>query len=219
MIDVDELSAMFRSEARDRLNELTSALRNQQNDRLGNHAFDEACRAAHNLKGAALTVGANPVAGLCRMLELELHAQSESNQPTTAEQIATWLYVVSEMQGIIDDPNLIHIQLVGFSDSSSAPEAESNQDHVSPGDVTKAAAAPESADELATQLVQVARIQQRLTERVRTIQTHVERCEYTKDPASRVDPVIIELRSDLAGLQAELQELQLITSKFAPEPK
>lgn len=110
---LDELRETFRQEAAELLGELANILEAQRSKQAQPGALVAARRVAHNLKGAAITVGAHPIAGPCHALEDELEAASKSPIPPSAEQIETWLSIVAELETATDDPQLIQF---GFSE-------------------------------------------------------------------------------------------------------
>lgn len=204
MIGVGELSEMFHTEAHECLDELARVLKAQQLTPQDLTGFDAARRAAHNLKGAALTVGVQPIAGLCLILENEVHAQIESNQPPATEQIATWLYMVSEMQGIIDDPDIIRVQLHGFSDLPELPRDEP----ISPANPLEITSAGRGdAGTLAAQLGHVIQIQQGVAERAQSLQACIENVTRTDWDAPATQRFISGLRADLAALCQQVEGL------------
>ncbi|HMA95013.1 MAG TPA: Hpt domain-containing protein, partial [Polyangiaceae bacterium] len=106
---LDELRETFRQEAVELLGELAKILEAQRSNQAEPGALVAARRVAHNLKGAAITVGAHPIAGPCHALEDELEAASKSPNPPSAEQLESWLYLVTELQTATDDPKLIQL--------------------------------------------------------------------------------------------------------------
>lgn len=97
----------FRQEATELLNELARILETQRAGATDPAAFIAARRVAHNLKGAALSVGAQRIIEPCHSLEDELEAVASSTVPPAADQIERWLDLVSELQQAVEAPNLV----------------------------------------------------------------------------------------------------------------
>lgn len=217
MSDLEELANVFRSEATERLNELGEALRAQSSSPQDEGALDSARRAAHNLKGAALTVGARPIAAICEVLEHEIQVVNESGTAPSTEQIATWLYLVTEIQGIVANPNIVQIQ-VADSPAFSTPAEDglynaSVAGHVPPSRADAAlSVAALSRNELAARVEQAVLIRQRMMEQVQAIQTFYD-AGAQASPSSGAQLAnglpyhVVGLREAIEGLGVVLGEL------------
>jgi chemotaxis protein histidine kinase CheA len=224
MSDFDELSNVFRSEAHERLDELFVALRGQRLEQHDGARLDAARRAAHNLKGAALTVGARPIAGLCDILETELQAQCGSGAAPNAEQMATWLYLVTEIEGIVDQSNIVHIQLDGFSGNSKPGDDELSKGYSSARipildfdtalngtmDLNTGA---HRLENVAQRVEQVMRIHERLTEQVQALQAlHDDAAG--KEGTTSTQPTA-GFGSYLENLRKEVRRLGVVCNELA----
>lgn len=106
---LDELRETFRQEAIELLNELAKILEGLRNRNADASALVAARRVAHNLKGAAITVGAQRIAGPCHALEDEFEIAAKTKEVPTADQVESWLFLVTELQAATDDPNIVAI--------------------------------------------------------------------------------------------------------------
>jgi HPt (histidine-containing phosphotransfer) domain-containing protein len=228
MTEMDELAKMFHSEAHERLDELSEALQ-VQGPGLRSTGLDSARRAAHNLKGAALTVGAQPIAGLCAILENEVKTLAESDAAPSAEQIATCLYIVSEMAGIIDEPSMVRIQLSDWLSPTGTEKIESRLEHTADGApmrsvdmVAMAATAasintkPLDIDRLTARVKQVAQIQRQLFECARALQdVHDEAARCEARETGQGGQLVSGLSANLARLRDGVQRLGLVADELA----
>ena len=98
----------FREEATELLNELAQLLEAGRASGLDPEALVAARRVAHNLKGAALSVGAGRVVEPCHALEDEFELLASSSEPVAAERLDDWLRVVTQLHRAVEDPRLVN---------------------------------------------------------------------------------------------------------------
>ncbi len=211
MIQLDKLAEMFHSEAHERLDELARVFNSQRAELVDETGLDRARRAAHNLKGAAVTVGAQPIAGLCQILESELQLVV----PPSSDQIATWLYLVGEIRGLLEHPGIVNIQLDGFSEFIGSSEGDTACAASSKPESSQSGSTDQSGADLAARVTELGGVQRRLTAQAQTLQVLFEGIA-ADGTASAEDRRTTEFRSCLAQLMRELQVLgdsvsQLVT--------
>lgn len=107
MSELDELIAIFRLEAGELLGGMAAALCTQCGNLPDREAIAVVQRIAHNLKGAALTVGAQRIVEPCETLESEVRAASAEDELPGSEQIESWLRAVTDMFATLGDPDVI----------------------------------------------------------------------------------------------------------------
>lgn len=116
MSDFEELVRVFRNEATERLEELIGILQAVESA----EAIRSAKSAAHNLKGAALTVGAQIIAGPCQVFEEEFQAALNSGTLPCKVQLETWVQILTELKDIVGSPTLLPLNFGGLAELGNA---------------------------------------------------------------------------------------------------
>lgn len=183
----------FRQEATELLDELAQTVEKGRSGDLDTSTLTSARRIAHNLKGAALSVGATRVVDACHSLETELEAAASSAQIPTAERIEQWLGTITELQLAIEDPNVVPV-------GPAAPTPDPVKVEATP----EPAAAAETTirvevrrlDDVLDQVSEVALTQARLAQHSREL----SRIQRELEQAAGLGAPVEELLRDLGNL-------------------
>lgn len=224
---LEELRETFRQEAIDLLNELARILGELRDRRDDSAALVAARRIAHNLKGAAITVGAHRIAGPCHLLEDDLEIASKAKEPPSSDRVESWLFLVTELQAASNDPNVVAICFTNasLSQPGSAPTPEPEVSPLAspkPAEPTCAEVQGPAADqtlptgrvatghwdEVMAHAREVARIQSRLAEQMRALQICRQQeaqclaaqAQSSTRAATEFDRVMRQLRQDIEEL-------------------
>ncbi len=211
------LLATFRQEATELLDELARILETERAGATGAAAFVAARRVAHNLKGAALSVGALRISDPCHALEDELEAVATSGAAPTAEQIAKWLDVVTELGHVAEDPNLVPASspLSEAHDAKAPPPpaAAPSAGHAGPMETT-IRVETRRLDDVMGHVREVVQTQARLSRRsadLRTLEGEFDQALATGAPLS---DILRHLRTLLDEDQRELQEFGYLADRL-----
>jgi two-component system chemotaxis sensor kinase CheA len=196
------LTDTFRQEGTELLAELAKALEAQRGGERDEAALTTARRVAHNLKGAALVVGARPIAELCHFLEDELETARQS-EGVSADRVDGWLSIVNDLEKAVDV-----FQFAETPDTTN--EAENPEPAVDPGSAPEATIRVEirRLDEVMGDLREIAQSQVRLAEQNRVLRAICE--ELTGSPLmvpGQHAPVARRLATGLQQIQQQTQEL------------
>jgi chemotaxis protein histidine kinase CheA len=190
----------FRQEATELLDELAHLLETQRNGEFDSAVFVDARRVTHNLKGAALSVGALRISEPCHTLEDEFVAVASSAAPPTPEQLERWLELVTELQRALEDPNLVPLPSPESDASPSEsvaetaePVAEAAEPVAKPAAERVAGPAIERAAGAATPMETTIRVE---TRRLDDVMGHVREVALTQARLSQRNTLLSALEKE-----------------------
>lgn len=230
MNEIDELIETFRLEAAEFLDELTRVL-DVQRFTLGDaRAFMTASRIAHNLKGAALTVGAHRLADSSHALETELEATATQGKLPNRHQVETWLREVAVMSSRLGDAELVDcaflantLRASGVRNGATPNVAPSTASTNEPSLIT-VCVETRHIDTVATQARNASEILVQMTERTQTLHRlfNEASCPPTKEDSGsqfRQDfgNLLLQLRQDLRELERIVLNDDLCQNRTSPQ--
>jgi CheY-like chemotaxis protein/HPt (histidine-containing phosphotransfer) domain-containing protein len=214
MDDFDDLVAMFRSEATELLGQMAGIFEAQRGNVCDPQAFVAARRIAHNLRGMALTVGAQALVDPCSTIESELETVGARSELPSTQQVELWLRVVTDLHGVLDDPdsteNLAHSARARVLPDEPVPDPAIA---VAPS-LTTICIEKRQVDEVIVRAQHAGQKQVRLAEHVRSLQAVFD------DDSSKPDPESLDVRnrhdvvSTLRLMREDVQELGCLVEEL-----
>jgi two-component system chemotaxis sensor kinase CheA len=201
----------FRQEATELLDELAQTLERQRDGTAEPSALTAARRIAHNLKGAALSVGASRITEPCHTLEDEFERVADEGIPPAAERIEEWLHVVTELQRAVEDPSLIPTP-----DTTPSPESaakEPNQTPAAPAETTIRVDV-RRIDAVLEEVSEVALTQARVTQLGAEISSFQQELEQALKANAPIDDLLSALGRLAHGVRAEGQEFGYLVDRM-----
>jgi chemotaxis protein histidine kinase CheA len=201
----------FRQEATELLDELAQTLEKQRDGRGDPSTLTAARRIAHNLKGAALSVGADRVTEPCHTLEDEFERAAATGTKPPSEQVEQWLHVVTGLQRAVEDPNLISIpESIGPTDATGN---EANEESIAPAETTIRVEV-RRLDAVLEEMSEIALTQARLTERGAELSNLQQEFEQALRVSAPTDDLLKALGHLARDARTEAQEFGYLIDRM-----